>query len=387
MPFPVSRTQALALGAVAGVALVGVALTAAWRVSAGVAILLLLQVVVLSALVHIRNQTTSSQRAVRRVITAAMAGELAKLRAAVDEVAAASPLRQVLEVVGRDRVDTAERFAKIGQVNRSLVRDVGEVRERLDKLMRETKVGFLQATTDTWFMHNLLRLIDISAPFPAPGGWAVTPNTLVELVSMVQGDSRDLLVVECGSGTSTVWLAHCNRAKGGRGRVVALEHDSEFAETTRGHLRRLGLDDWAEVRDAPLVDVEVDGEMRQWYDPQALTDLREIDILLVDGPPWRTSDDARYPALIMFAPKLARDAKVVLDDVTREPESSIAERWAREEHAGIRVMPERRTDRAQVFRVVHSNEHPASAAPGGDHHGVGIARADRTYNPAEPDPV
>ncbi|MGH9249794.1 MAG: class I SAM-dependent methyltransferase [Acidimicrobiales bacterium] len=386
MRFPLSRKQGLAVGGVAGVAAVGVVLTVVWRVSAGIVTLLFLQVVVLAALVLIRTQMSNGQRAVRREITVAMAGEVARLRSAVDEVAAASPLGQVLEVVGRDRVDTAQRFAKIGEVNRGLVRDIGGMRERLDEFARETKLGFLQATTDAWSLHNLVRLVDISDPYPAPGGWAVTPNTLVELVSLVLSEPRDLLVVECGSGTSTVWMAHCQRAKGGRGRVIALEHDAEFAEATRGHLRRLGLDNWAEVRDAPLVDLEIEGRPSKWYNPQAIADLDQIDLLLVDGPPWRTSDDARYPALVILAPKLANDAKVVLDDVTREPEKSIAERWAHEEHAGLTLVPDRRTDSAQVFRAVRSSNAATSSGGNGVEDGAD-ARAIDADDPAEADAV
>jgi predicted O-methyltransferase YrrM len=271
-------------------------------------------------------------------------------------------------------------------VNRGLVRDLGGVRERLDELARETKLGFLQVTTDAWYLHNLVRLVDISDPFPAPGGWAVTPNTLVELVSLVLREPRDLFVVECGSGTSTVWMAHCHRAKGGRGRVIALEHDAEFAEATRGHLRRLGLDNWAEVRDAPLVDLEIEGRPSQWYDPQAIADLDQIDLLFVDGPPWRTSDDARYPAVVILAPKLAKDAKVVLDDVTREPENSIAERWAHEEHAGITLVPDRRTDRAQVFRAVRSSNAATSSGGNGVEDGADAPAIDAD-DPAEADAV
>jgi Methyltransferase domain len=386
MAFSLSRTQALAVIGVAGVAVAGVVLSVAWRVSAGVVVLLLLQVVVFIALVLIRNQVTSAQRSVRRDVTTAMVAELARLRSAVDEVSAASPVRAVLEVVGRDRIDTAERFAKIGELNRRLVRDIDGVRERLERLTRETKLGFLQATRDAWSLHKLVGLVDISAPFPAPGGWGVTPSTLVELVSMVQSDPRDLLVVECGSGTSTVWIAHCHRAKGGQGRVVALEHDADFAEATRGHLRRLGLDEWAEVRDAPLVDIEVAGQTYQWYDPQALADLRQIDVLSVDGPRLRTSDDARYPALVMFAPMLARDARVVLDDVIGEPESSIAERWTHEE-PGVMLVRERQTDRANVFRVVHNAAGSSSRGRNGVDDGAGVANADRTYDPAEADAV
>ena len=364
MRISLSHRQALVVGAFFGLAILGIVLTVTWTVAAGIVVALLLQVLLLAGLVVVAKQVSAGKRSIRQDLSNAMSGELSRLRAAVNEVNAVSPIRQALEVVGRDRIDSAERFSKIAKVNQALIRDMEHMRIELTSLAQDTKRGFHQVTTDAWSMHNLVRLVEHPGPFPAPGGWAVTPDTLVELVTRVQSDPRDLLVVECGSGTSTVWIAHCHLAKAGHGRVVSLEHDPEYAAATRMHLHRLGLDDWAEVRDAPLTDVEIAGGTTQWYDPRALADLTEIDLLLVDGPPWRTSDDARYPALTMFAQRLATDATVVLDDVKRDPESRIAERWTGEEHDGITVVPEYRTDRAQFFRVVRATTRSVGAVMG-----------------------
>ena len=45
-----------------------------------------------------------------------------------------------------------------------------------------------------------------------------------------------------------------------------------------------GLTDYAEVRRAPLVDVELEDESLPWYDPSQLP-TQPIDLLFVDGPP------------------------------------------------------------------------------------------------------
>nr|WP_277605212.1 class I SAM-dependent methyltransferase [Glycomyces sp. L485] len=132
-------------------------------------------------------------------------------------------------------------------------------------------------------------------------------------------------VLECGSGTTTVIMAYAMRSLGS-GTVTALEHDPRFAELTRRELTVRGLADWAEVVDAGLSEVEVDGDLWRWYDTAAIPS-GELDMLLVDGPPADTGLQARYPALPLLADRLAGYAVVVLDDANRPDERAITERW------------------------------------------------------------
>lgn len=138
-----------------------------------------------------------------------------------------------------------------------------------------------------------------------------------------------MTVVECGSGSSTVWLAAACRSRG-RGRVVALEHDESYAAQTAAALADNGLSDLAEVRHAPLESVQLDGEPWRWYERGAWADLRAVDVLFVDGPPGVTGPLARYPALPLLAETLQDGALVVLDDTHRSDESEILSRWQQE---------------------------------------------------------
>jgi predicted O-methyltransferase YrrM len=401
MPISLSRRQVFALSGIACLAVVGILLTMFWQASAGVVMLLVLQVLALAGLVLFRREAANAQRAMHRQISTTadaqgalhrqtsteVAGEVARLRSAVDKLTAESPVRELLESAGRDRLDAAARFTELGNVNRKLQGDIADVQQRTEELRGEINSRFLQTTSDAWFLHNLLRLVDISGPYPAPGGRAVTPNTLVELVSMILDSHRDLFVVECGSGASTVWIAHCHRAKGGEGRLIALEHDSEVAGRTRAHLERLSLERWAEVRNAPLVDLDVNGQATRWYDPQALIGVDKIDILLVNRPSSQVSDDVHYPAFAMLAPKLAPGGVVVLDDVTPEPENPIAHRWVREEYGGLSLSLERRTDRAQIFRVIQRSRVIDAPGATGAHSRSERPHTDRPYDTAEIDAV
>jgi predicted O-methyltransferase YrrM len=115
----------------------------------------------------------------------------------------------------------------------------------------------------------------------------------------------------------------------GRGRLVALEHAPEYARATRVEIAAYGLEDYATVLDAPLVDHVIEDEKWSWYElgPDV---PGEVDLLLVDGPPGTTVALARYPALPLLRDRLAPGAVVLLDDGDRDDERKIVQRWKAE---------------------------------------------------------
>lgn len=164
------------------------------------------------------------------------------------------------------------------------------------------------------------------AQVPLPGDWAVTVSTLAPMLNEVGRNAERGTVLECGSGTSTVWLAFAMKHRG-HGHVYALEHDPGFAEATREFLRINDLGEWATVVDTPLVEVEVGSEPYRWYDLTCLPDLPPVDLLFVDGPPAAIGKHSRYPAFPLLADRLADGAWLVLDDTVRQEERDIATLW------------------------------------------------------------
>src|SRR5579859_1387786 len=161
-------------------------------------------------------------------------------------------------------------------------------------------------------LQNLSAVLPADDMLPATRGWAASPDLLVVLVDLMT-TQRPALVVECGSGASTLWLALAMRRLGIDGRIIALDHDPVFAGQTRGFLARHNVTDLAEVRDAPLESFTLDGDDYPWYSRKAWQDLAGIDLLFVDGPPAATGRQARYPALPLLGRALSPDATVVLD--------------------------------------------------------------------------
>jgi predicted O-methyltransferase YrrM len=165
-------------------------------------------------------------------------------------------------------------------------------------------------------------------PLPATRGWAASPDMLRELVTIVLA-RRPKVVVEMGSGVSTLAVAACLRRLGG-GHLWSLEHVPGFAAEIRERLASQGLDRWATVVDAPLVDVRLGDETWRWYDLAGLTADLPIEVVFVDGPPSTTGPLARYPAVPVLLPRLAPGAAILVDDVGRADDRAVVNRWRSE---------------------------------------------------------
>ncbi|HEU5159236.1 MAG TPA: class I SAM-dependent methyltransferase [Streptosporangiaceae bacterium] len=217
--------------------------------------------------------------------------------------------------------DHRARTAMLSTSIERLDADVGHARERLSKEIF-TVYRQLEAMVD------LRALIGARAPLPELRGWALSPDAL-RLIMREVFARQPQLIVECGSGSSSVWLGYAVQRLG-IGRVVALEHDERFLAVTRDLLRAHGLGDVVEVRHAPLTPWDNGTGDQPWYDVRAVTDLDKIGLILVDGPPGTIDPTARYPALPVLLPKCTDDALIVLDDTVRAGESAVSERWLAE---------------------------------------------------------
>ena len=132
------------------------------------------------------------------------------------------------------------------------------------------------------------------------------------------------IVMECSSGVSILVIARSLELLGA-GHVYSLENSSEYAAKTREMLAANGLTAWATVVDAPLV---TGAASTPWYDISGLpTDLSNVELLVVDGPPGTIAEQARFPAMPMFYSRLAANCTVMLDDANRPDERAAMQRW------------------------------------------------------------
>lgn len=172
---------------------------------------------------------------------------------------------------------------------------------------------------------DLNRLLQLPWSLPPLRGWAASPDFLLLLAEHVL-QKKPKFIVECSSGASTVVLAQCAKLNE-YGHVLSLEHDAHYAEKTRQQLIKQGLEDWATVIDAPLINYEFNGQNYQWYKLNAQIENTCIDMLVIDGPPASLNHCARYPAGPLLLPLLDKEGVVFLDDTNRLDEKEIVERW------------------------------------------------------------
>ncbi|MEL6236691.1 MAG: class I SAM-dependent methyltransferase, partial [Pseudomonadota bacterium] len=137
---------------------------------------------------------------------------------------------------------------------------------------------------------------------PATRHWAASPDLLVHLATQLL-DRKPGVVVECGSGLSTLVSARALHLAGG-GVLHSLEANESFAEVTRARLARLGLGSIVTIHHAPIEPL-AGPTPRGWYALSALDALPErIDFLFVDGP--QVVDGAsRAPAIAQLFPRIA----------------------------------------------------------------------------------
>lgn len=192
------------------------------------------------------------------------------------------------------------------------------------------------------------RQAEAGVSLPVPSKWALSPQVLELTLRLVRSHPEIDLVVELGSGVSTPWIGDVLRSRG-KGSLVSFEHDPRFLAATREAVVAAGVEEFVDLRLAPLVDVQLGGETFQWYDYGQ--DLSGVGLLLVDGPPGATGPTARYPAFPMFHSALSDGAFVILDDASRDDEKSILERWLEYPSEEVSLTLVDMVDRAALLRV------------------------------------
>jgi predicted O-methyltransferase YrrM len=233
------------------------------------------------------------------------------------------------------RLDLAERDTHLGV-------ELAALRETLDTITHSAQANADQQierqTRQNAAALDLHTLLEPKALTPLPGGFAAELSTIHELVGEVLAWPVAPTVVECGSGSSTLWLALACRRRGG-GKVIALEHDENYGRATRSLLDAHGVSEYAEVRVAPLERHQSVSSPSRWYAAEALDDIEAIDILFVDGPPGHVGRLARYPAPHALRSRLSTGSLIVLDDAPRADETETLDRWKAElplEDLGLR---------------------------------------------------
>ena len=166
-------------------------------------------------------------------------------------------------------------------------------------------------------------------------GWHLRADAM-KLIAEIVAEVRPRLVLELGSGSSTVLLARQCASLGGDARVVSVEEKSRFAARTSRLLQHHDLLDRVSLVVSPVVRTRVGSWRGYCYEmgtgvAAAMAGGR-AEIVLIDGPmsAWTMRGDCRYGTLPLIRRWLAAGAIVLVDDAGRRRERDIIERWAAE---------------------------------------------------------
>lgn len=177
-------------------------------------------------------------------------------------------------------------------------------------------------------LDSLYRDLEFTKSLPPTMGFAGSPDFL-RLIADYASDDKVENILECSSGLSTIVIAQALKRKG-KGHVYSLENDAEYADISRNNLKKYHLEDWATVITAPLTNVELQSQKYSWYDIDSRIPQLTFDGLVIDGPPWSASKNARYPAGPLLFRHLRTHAHIFLDDYNREEEQNAVDMWLKE---------------------------------------------------------
>ena len=158
---------------------------------------------------------------------------------------------------------------------------------------------------------------------PNLGRWKADVHLLALIADLIV-KMQPKMIVELGAGATTLVASQSLAMAGTGGRVVSYDQHADFVGATREWLAFHGV--VSDIRHAPLASPSGEyGDL--WY--QLAQVPEEIDVLLIDGPPWATNPLIRGHAQRLFD-HIAPGGHVILDDAARPGERFIAHRWQRD---------------------------------------------------------
>lgn len=200
----------------------------------------------------------------------------------------------------------------------AIVREIQALRSEIASLRHQVSAFSGRMAAQFALQESVL----VDTPVPPLSGWSLEPEALLMATQAIVALPPRSVIVELGSGVSSLWLGRAARSN--LCRVKSIEHDDQFLERTLSLLSRTHMDDCVSVSYAPLS--EYGGQGREWYTGiDAITD--PIGLLVVDGPPRENDPMVRLPALHRFADQIQQGGYVLIDDATAGGDRRVLDSW------------------------------------------------------------
>nr|WP_291512768.1 class I SAM-dependent methyltransferase [Abyssibacter sp.] len=200
------------------------------------------------------------------------------------------------------------------------------IHARSRSIKREIRRATATTTAEVRQLYSWVSLVNVLQPrlvLPEPGRWAASADLLATLHSLVVRE-RPHRVVELGGGLTTLVTAYALERCGLNSEIVSIDHDLHFQALTKQQAGEHQQASRVRFVHAPL---EAVGGWC-WYTMNPLADIADIDLLVVDGPPWGLDGSTRAPAEQLFE-RLSNGAWILVDDANRDAEQSMIDAWCR----------------------------------------------------------
>ncbi len=159
------------------------------------------------------------------------------------------------------------------------------------------------------------------------GDWALDKASIMVLWQRLQ-EERPRIIIESGSGTSTLIHARYFQLHQPDGRVISLEQDDQEKTRVEELLNKHGLSSFAHVLYAPLDQFD-----RYQVDADVLEKILgqdKADWLVIDGPSGKPG--CRSAVMDAMLPYMTSKARWFTDDAFRDGELDFLQRWQQTDH-------------------------------------------------------
>lgn len=204
-----------------------------------------------------------------------------------------------------------------------LLRFPQRVEERINVIEQEL-ISVKAFEADSLALNYILAMLPDLKYFPITN-YSLRPYAITHIINDVIINRRKF-VVEFGSGSSTLLLVQLLSRQASDVELVSVDHDHDWIDLITSYMPSTPK---IRLLHAGLTPVKDDEGEVIWYDWQKLERAfngleGKIDLVIVDGPPEGTCENARAPVIEFINEYLSMNGAVLIDDTHRSTERHIA---------------------------------------------------------------
>lgn len=198
------------------------------------------------------------------------------------------------------------------------------LQQKFDEVKKDSK--------DLKSLDVLLKMFDENFFMPITS-WSLSPAQVHHICNDIVINKRKN-IIEFGAGYSTICFAQLLKINKIEAVFFSVEDNLDWINDLKNILKSLELTEYVNFIHAPLKNIDKEylyKNQEKWYDANAISEatenLKNIDLLIVDGPFGGSTPFARHSAFPFFKNRLSENFAIFLDDTNRNGEKEILAAW------------------------------------------------------------